>query len=737
MRFSLICLFVFAVSAAFASPIEVTASYKDDVTRVMLRFDERPRWTIQNRGRIFQIRLLQVAPFEFDLSRLPEHLEGGHTLEIRAVGNNTLEIEVACNCLVQPGQITSQSMVFDVVPVRSMQPNVSFASPNLVAPEIGELALMLPKTNPRPLTGLNVPSTLGDHVVQPTALRDSIGAPSRTSLDLPKLDTAHGPAVELVANALARAAAQGLISADPAIDGLRSLRTHSNFDSLAGRGNLAVSTGFDPAIRSEIRNTPPTASGQFCIPTSQIDVVEWGDVADGLMLGRLRHSAIAEDGSVIPEGAMELARYYIYLGFGTEARRTVEFLKPSRDREIVLTLADVMDYGLTRRDTLEGQWGCAGPVSLWAALSTPVHHAAQPESTDDMLSTFSALPAHLRSHLGPLLSNRLHEAGLGSEARTAINAVTRGGKISEESTLAVARLELEGTHAHGARETLVELSNSTSLTAGSALLELLVDAEAREMAPNPAWVDDAPSLIDVLEGTEVAERLNIARLKGLISLGDFQSFRSEVGKQSPGLTSVVRHDLSVRALRVAAEEAGDAQFLKTEIAVRLLAPPETLDDQTRLKIARRFLQLGLSSRAADYASRSPKNHSELNVAVDVNLLSGNVIAALELARQSALSDTAGLLARTQVAAGEDAAAIHSYSRAGDFENAKAAAVRTGSWNWLAKNGEDQISEAIKGLLQPMQKAPTDKVVENGALIANTRHRRDKIRELLSFVRAKN
>ena len=90
-------------------------------------------------------------------------------------------------------------------------------------------------------------------------------------------------------------------------------------------------------------------------------------------LGRLRTAAIAEDGSVEPEGAIQLAKYYLHLGFGAEAGVSIQNNLPFQDREIIDALADIMDRGHTDSNVFDGQISCNGIVSLWAALARPGH----------------------------------------------------------------------------------------------------------------------------------------------------------------------------------------------------------------------------------------------------------------------------------------------------------------------------------------------------------------------------
>ena len=732
MRFVLAILCsVFALSAA-AETVRIRASEDGRSTRLVIAFKERPGWSVQKRGVGYRVHFASVAPIEFDLSRIFQDVSRDRLADARAIGNNTLEIELACRCDVSPSEAGEAALVLDIHTIVRRPADMSVASPILYPPDPTETAKVLPFRERQSFSVPSMPSRPG--------LLPLPAAPDPITLHAPRaIGSAFGQrpemsdaAIDMLAHALARAASQGLVDA-----ALEAARQHGSSptqlpDRPDPRGNLSVATGFDGAIPSDLAAIPPTPSGRTCIPNQQIDVASWGEVDAAPLLGRLRTEAIAEDGSVTSKGASALARYYIFLGFGAEAKNASAFMRTSRDREIIRALADIMDRGKSAADVLRGQVGCEGLVSLWALLALPPDLSLVPESTDDALAAFSALPPHLRTHLGPLLSERLHDAGLPEKARTAINAVTRGGTRTEESRLAQARLDLGGTHAPVARDVLADLSNGTSVTAAGALLELLADAEMRGMAPNPSWVEDVPSLVGALEGTEIAERLNIAGLKGLIALGRYDEFRQEIAGSSPGLTPALRKELAVKAVEAALRAGDDQQFLKTEIALSTLVRTVDLPRASRREIAERLNAIGLSTRSAAYIEGSPETFEELVTTVRVMTRNGAERAAVELVRGVEMEAKEAVLAEALVAAGDDRGAIAAYEKAGQIDHARAAAVRTGSWTWIAENGEDRLAVAARELLKPAEAQPAGDPGENAALIAATRARREEMRALLSF-----
>lgn len=533
-------------------------------------------------------------------------------------------------------------------------------------------------------------------------------------------------AIELLGSEFSRAAAQGLIEAQetPRQTSIADVST-----SLEERSNLSVTTGIDRDL-SVISNVPPTASGGVCLPDRSVNLNEWGDAYDSSLLGKLRSQLIAENGEITPNGALKLARFYIVLGFGSEAKSLLPYIQNISDREIITALAEILDSGKTDTEIFQGQIFCDGAVSLWATLAYPISDAEVPRNTSHILVTFSGLPVHLRSHLGPLLAGRLRDAGLVDEARTALNAVTRSGIQNVESTLIEAKMGLTSTRPELARTQLLELASGTGIPAAEALLELLRDADRSEVPPSISWVDDVPSLVRATKGTRVAADLNLAGLNGMIWLQRFDEVRLGLVEGGPGLTDATRQDLAVQALTSAAEHASDEEFLRSAIGFEKFSQYDAFGRSQRLKIAERLADLGLSRRAASYLPLRPETIEERRIASRVLSANGQTAQAVAVIEES--SD--GLLpelAEMHVKQGNIDQALSSLAQGGRDEAATLLAIQSGNWDWVIQNGLNMASKASQSLLDPPDLeagGPT-----NGPLLEHTQNRRQQARELLDML----
>ncbi len=725
-RLSVLLTFLL-VQPVLAGNAVVSSGEHPGFTRVVVQFDRLlPNWRTNATADEYQI-LFDTDEISFDLSRALRLIGRERIAGITAVEDG-LAIKLACDCDVRVSTSVSAALVADVHPRVPGKPNaMDGIAAMLETPADGD-AVQDVQIGSAPSMPRDAPASPGLPAVgellldQGLSLRDGARALLLDELAFPS--PSQSTAVTLIGRQLSRAASQGLIEPDQNTAPRDIMRSADNL-AMHDRANLSVTTSIDAAINPELSTVPPTENGAKCLSNTAVDVASWGDPSDVKAHGRFRAGAIAEDGSIDPSGALDLSRYYVAMGMGAEARVVARYLREN-DRRLLTALADIMDRGRSDADILTGQVFCDGRVALWALLARPLP-SDRPVSTDTILATFSALPPHLRTHLGPVLSERLRQAGLPEDVRQVVNAMTRGGDHTDRSELTSARLDLEGTKAERARGSLARLSNGTDLTAAEALLELLQDAEDRGLPPNPAWVlDDVPSLVRATEGTEVAAELNLAGLRGLIALGYFNAFRTAVAEPTPGLNADSRRELAALVLAKAVADGSDEDFLKTEIGMTRLAGPTDLERGLRYDIAQRLLSMGLPSRALAYISNDSQDPENVTVAANVYLALGQPETALSLLNETA--EQSGLRGDAHLTAGDLASALPAYSKADRTSDALVSALRLGDWNWIATNGNDELASAVRVLNDPVP-VPAEPE-SNGALIETSRELRAQARSLL-------
>lgn len=732
---------------AHAGQVLVSVAQLDGSTRLVLTFENRPGWTASRTGQSLNV-IFDSTGHQTLTSGGNAFGEGSRIASLSGPADGgSLVIELTCDCTTTVYPFGSGSLVVEVREaldlaevgaVLTVGPTAPLPPDNAEAPPP-----RLPVRDSR--VSLNSPPKLARSVLPADAIPDLSEVPwqnANTGLEL--IETLgfsirsddESQAVSLLARQLSRAAAQGLVEPDenPSEHILRSERGVSN-EGLSGRSNISIVTSLDRDILAIQNRLPPTNMGATCFSDSDVDLMNWGDTTDFSTLGRLRRDAAKENGDIRPEGAKAIARYYIALGFGSEAANVATFMADGVQRQLIEALAEIVDHGTSASDILSGQIHCKGKVALWAALARPITPDDVPASTDPILSTFSALPPHHRAHLGPVLAERLRAVGLEDAARNAVNSVARGGLQSNESELVTARLELGGTRPDLARDTLVDISNGTDVAAAEALLELLKDAERRAMAPNPDWVEDAPSLARATEGTEVAALLNIAGLRGRIALGQFDALRLALVEDTPGIDDAARNRLSISALVEASGAADDAAFLRAEVGLSRLLKIDDMPRNGRFDVARRLTSVGLAGRAERYLPGGISTPEEAELVADIYLATGQADRAIEVLSNAAPDQTSRKLGQALSITGENETAILAFQKSGSVQDAAEAAMRAGNWTWIAENNvagdSGTLSETAQILLAPPAVPVDPNNPGNGLLVKSSRELRRRAAELLS------
>jgi hypothetical protein len=262
---------------------------------------------------------------------------------------------------------------------------------------------------------------------------------------------------------LARAAAQGLVEADmgdvensiaaatyplgvPPAARTQTPPTPEPPPPVTGRGHVSVSTSLDRAASPD---RTETEDGARCLDPVFFALQDWGaPLAEGTEIGPYRARLLGEFDIANGEGVTELARYYVYVGFGAEAIAVIRRHPEDVVRGDLLTaMAQIMDHGhADSAGSLVDQMVCDGTTALWAVLAQPQLDGGHPINRRAVLLAFGGLPPHLRRHLGPGLAGKFLSAG---DRETAESLYAAAGRVSEGATPDLALLSARISRASG------------------------------------------------------------------------------------------------------------------------------------------------------------------------------------------------------------------------------------------------------------------------------------------------
>ena len=735
IRVILIAALTLVTAPVLAQSVTLRTGEHGSFTRIVLDFDQRPDWSAGRTPEGYAMTFDPPPETITGLDRAFDLITRDRVLDLRvSVEEGLIEIPLSCDCWAEISEFREDALIIDIRP--GPPPDAAlhedrFAWPTVEAPAAIEIAFQLPAPAPIPsppvlpsphLASLRPPAV----PVMPAISIDTSWRPPPQTIptEAAVADGTEAPAqaVTTIASEIARAVAQGLLEPEAPLTPLPTTP-----EARPTLRNLSVDTAVDAALGFGTSQRDVVDSSGTCIPAARIDVSGWGPDEGLASMGKLRRDAISEDGSLTNAGLLSLSRAYVYLGFGAEARAHASLLPAGLDREVILALADIVDHGSSEAEVLDGQLACAAEAAVWRALARPFEADDLPREVAPILATFSALPASLRVHLGTVMAERFRRAGFPAESRIALNTVARGGNVSIEQMLTVARLDLTGTRAEDARGRLETLAIGTGLTAAEALLELLDDASRRGVPPDPAWVDDAPSLVRATRGTDVARSLSRAALHGGVALDRFDAVRRTLAAAPTELTVGDVNALLLDLMTAVLERGDDAPFLKTELLMRDRLTTADLPDGLRLGLLSRFVDLGLPNRALSYATSDTPGEDERVVIARAQAATGDYGEAL--ATLGTMASEAANLARAEILSisGEARASAEAFLALQETARGTREAIRAADWSRVTELVPPAGNEpGVEADFDDTETAP------NLALLADVASRRETLSRLLDL-----
>lgn len=732
MRFLLIAIALLAALPLSAQTVSLRSGEHPTFSRLVFEFGTLPDWSLGRTDTGFA--LITDREEAVDLSRVFDRMPPTRLLAIRAEnGAPRVELQIGCDCHVEAFEHRGANLVLDIHDGPA-PPQNAFDAP---LPE--KVALVLAKNAPNPapsappegeatatfrrpaqsdpvtrsapphrpiLPGQEAPAVSEHWAVEAyrdALLRGAAGAQgpsaplqtrSLTPMTLQQIDTRKNTQAGVTTHALqtlSRAVGQGLV--DPGAVGPQA----TDLSALASHGgNLDISTAIDRA-NSGFVPTVSALRGGLCLSGSRIDVAGWGSHdTPHTALAEARSALIGEFDVVDQDAVRRLGRLYIQMGFGAEARAVLQAF-PSGDEEtaLLLTLAALVDLDAPAEPALlANQIECDTEAALWAALAAPFTAADIARSRQVILATFSALPAHLRHHLGPTLVERLVEAGDTDAASSVLGAIRRDGRAGDARTaMAVAALaKASGREEPGPPPESV--AGDTALLAET-VLRRLADGNASGALPGDADMALLPILAFELRGSDTARALREAEIDGYRRRGEIPSALGALSHAHA--TGAIDRDTAERHFRAialaAAGSMNDASlvvFAKTAHE-RLGTGP--VSAEARYALADRLVALGFAGTAEIMVADLPDQSLESRLRrARIDLLRNapeDALAELE-GLNGAIADDLRARAFTALARNGDAA--ESWAAAGAPEAARTAWQRAGDWPAL-ENEADAFSVA--------------------------------------------
>lgn len=593
-----------APAALAAQDARVQSGEHETFSRLVFYLPEAAEFEIERGERSFTIGFSGKP--NFDTSTVFYYIPRKRIRDMSSAGGR-LTLDLDCDCAVTVERLSGQIVYLDVndpdtVDVADAEPQ-NPGLPSVFAPMIIAEAprAVLPPWYEMRRTASLLPGGL------------DVSESEESPVEEPVLEAQMLGAADAIAQQIARAATQGLIELDPNFlkpkDEEVSPRETAersfvapqiDADGDAAR-HIAISSSLDQALGADLRTAlADLGRSGSCLSDELFDVESWApNGVAGIWV--MRRNLVGEFDRPDPEAIKALARAYIALSFGAEARATLTSFRVNiPDSDILITMAEIVDEGrATSPGRLANQYACPGTSALWAALASPRIPDAAELHPDVVTLTFSALPARLRTHLGPLLAERLLDYGAVDTATVVRNAILRApGTPNVDTEILEAQIALKTGRKEEADAKLEAVVEETSGRSAEAVIRLMrLRLAAGEQIENDVLVA-ADALIFEHRGSPLALTLTELRVEGLAMSGHTQgalALLAEAEAQLPGAT-VAR--LRGTSYYEGAARLQDVDFLLVAVnaASELGKTPKEM--AARRAVARRLEQMQLIGLAA-------------------------------------------------------------------------------------------------------------------------------------------
>ncbi len=631
----LIVALLIGLGPAHAQDLTVRSGEHDGFTRLVVPIGAERDWAVDEAGSERRISFSPEGP-AFDLTAVFDRATRDRLGSIAMDGD--LVLTLACDCPLSLFRFQETFLVIDILDPEDEAPPTEIAetppeteiggteaqaasAPADSAPVAPQAVTALDDSGlaaPRPAPNTDRVTPLPDPFATPPRL-ETVTLPQRAPAEAapaptpPPSTASLAEAADHLAEQLARAAAAGLVEAQPEEplsigDPIVTVGAEETADVSAETGGdmapmpdtetlpglaLRAETAFD-ALRHDdgagVTAQPPLS----CTPEATLNIADWSaGLGFEQEIGRLRARLYDDRDQVQPDAAADLARYYIYHGFGHEA--VFWFEQDPNPPPLEHAVARVLrgDPGPVF-PAIDGDAHCGGAELLWRYLDDPGHRRLAEDEEGPVLQAFAALPAGLRDILGPDLARRLQSHGAVAAAQDISDALTRGGRLS---TNAERMLDMDISPTPAIATTLSALEEvmrtDRSRTPDAMMRYLALHREAGT-AVSPDWLIAAEAL---LRETAAAPEPNGLWHEILLS----HAASDELGQSLEMLADVqeraFRQQIVTELFRGAVERDDLSAMILLSMAEGEAWVPTRATTALRQALASRFLDEGLTSLA--------------------------------------------------------------------------------------------------------------------------------------------
>ncbi|WP_299562781.1 hypothetical protein [uncultured Sulfitobacter sp.] len=365
-------------------------------------------------------------------------------------------------------------------------------------------------------------------------------------------------------------------------------------DALAvPKNNMRITSSIDKPFGPHTNGTFATSTGVACPADGFASVGEWGDESGfAVQIGPARNALVDVRDRIDPAAVVNLAKLYMYFGFGAEAL-DVLLLEPSliEKHAHLGAIATILERGaISGANPLEPYTDCGSDVALWASLSFEDIPGKAIIDVKATLRALNKLPRHLRQIVAPELSERLLQYEEPQAAAAALRSVERlPDQMTPDGIMVQAALAIKtGTPADDKLEKVIDGNTEESPAALIALVETKV---ARDKPISYETTTLVEAYAQELRGTDMGNRLLQTQIIALSQAAQFDEAFDALGILAPAISTQQSRNLHRTVVEQLTKNANDMVFLDhffrqdTEVVA-------SLGTSLKLAVAERLMDLG-------------------------------------------------------------------------------------------------------------------------------------------------
>ena len=685
--------FMLVAQPLAAQQIDVRSGEHEGFSRLVFMFPTGTGWSTERVTNGYRLTST-VRNGRFDLSSVFRFIPKTRILSVSAeMDANSVFIETAPETRLTSFQLPIGAVVIDIVdgaepilPAPLPANGASFRLPQ----DSGYLGLYWSARQPvlSRIAGPSLPQRPANQVS---------GQISSLSMPDPRISSAE---LDLI-DQMGRAASQGLISMQlPKLqngafkDGPdQEIPSHTADSEHSNHLALQSQTVIDRDTAANFSRNKLSLSGHSCPADSDFDLQAWlDDKPPGELISSARRDLLEEFDKPRKSAVEQLAKVYIALGFGAEAKAVLRaFGAESPDWHHLSIIADIVDG----RPPKEGpdfstMVSCNGKVAFWAFLAGPKPPSKEKVNFGAVTLAYAALPPAIRDLTGASLSARLIEIGAADVAAKVRATLARSPQEHRTALDMIdAQIDLSAGRTAEATARLEKVARMKTPGAAESLALAIETKLAHGQTIPIGEVQHAGALARELKGSEIAEKLHRAEVLGLASSADFESAFSAWDAwptpSGPDIRGAALNGVFALMARVPDEQV----FLRTYFQNRNRLNDITLSPEVQIGIADRLSQNGFARSARAILKPETRKTESGRLSLARAALADHDAAAAYSHLLGLTDDQAATLRGAALSLlGQHDTAKDEFARAGDREAQLNEAWRAGNWDLVARHGSD-------------------------------------------------